>query len=88
VEISDTKLWLRFFVEMFLMTCIRDLVQDVMSSGYLSLHTENTLRQMLQTTHYGSEDIHAFANLQLAAMSGKVKQESRELYKLAIMQRF
>jgi hypothetical protein len=41
---------------------------------------------MLQTTHYDSEDVHAFANLQLAAMSGKVKQESREIYQLAIME--
>ncbi|MBE9143012.1 hypothetical protein [Planktothrix mougeotii] len=70
------------------MTCIRDVVQEVMSTGYLSLHTENKLRQMLQTTHYGTDDINAFANLQLAAMSGQVKQESRELYQLAIMQQF
>jgi hypothetical protein len=69
------------------MTCIRvrDVVQEVMSTGYLSLNMENQLRQMLQTTHYDSEDVHAFANLQLAAMSGKVKQESREIYQLAIM---
>ncbi|SKB11221.1 conserved hypothetical protein [Planktothrix sp. PCC 11201] len=71
------------------MTCIRvrDVVQEVMSAGYLSLNMENQLRRMLQTTHYDSEDVHAFANLQLAAMSGKVKQESRELYQLAIMER-
>jgi len=52
------------------MTCIRvrDVVQEVMSTGYLSLNLENKLRRMLQTTHYDSEDIHAFANLQLAAM--------------------
>jgi len=70
------------------MTCIRvrDVVQEVMSTGYLSLNLENKLRLMLQTTHYDSEDIHAFANLQLAAMSGKVKQESRELYQLAVME--
>ena len=71
------------------MTCIRvrDVVKEVMSTGYLSLNMENQLRQMLQTTHYDSEDVHAFANLQLAAMSGKVKQESRELYQLAIMEK-
>jgi hypothetical protein len=70
------------------MTCIRvrDVVQEVMSTGYLSLNLENKLRRMLQTTHYDSEDVHAFANLQLAAMSGKVKQESREIYQLAIME--
>lgn len=70
------------------MTCIRvrDVVQEVMSTGYLSLNLENKLRRMLQNTHYDSEDIHAFANLQLAAMSGKVKQESREIYQLAIME--
>jgi len=70
------------------MTCIREVVQEVMSTGYLSLSVENKLRQMLQTTHYDSEDIHAFANLQLAAMSGQIKQESRELYQLAIMQQY
>ncbi|MGL4503948.1 MAG: hypothetical protein ACRC78_20505 [Planktothrix sp.] len=70
------------------MTCtrVRDVVQEVMSTGYLTLNLENKLRGMLQTTHYDSEDIHAFANLQLAAMSGKVKQESRELYQSAVME--
>ena len=34
------------------MTCIRvrDVVQEVMAAGYLTLHKENQLRRMLQTT--------------------------------------
>jgi hypothetical protein len=35
------------------------------------------LRQLL-STKYGSEDLKAFMSLQLAAMSGQVRQESRE----------
>lgn len=70
------------------MSCIRDVVQNALSTGYLSLDAENKLRELLKTTGYNSEDITAFAGLQFAAMSGQVKQESRELYQLAIMQEF
>ncbi len=70
------------------MSCIRDVVQNALSTGYLSIDAENQLRQILQTAEYDSEDISVFAGLQLAAMSGQVKQESRERYQLAIMQDF
>lgn len=70
------------------MSCIRDVVKNALSTGYLSIDAENQLRQLLKTTGYDSEDINAFACLQLAAMSGQVKQESRERYQLAIMQDF
>lgn len=70
------------------MSCIRDVVQNAISTGYLSINAENQLRELLKTTRHNSEDISAFAGLQLAAMSGQVKQESRELYQLAIMQDF
>lgn len=70
------------------MSCIRDVVQNAISTGYLSLDAENQLRELLKTTGYNAEDITAFAGLQLAAMSGQVKQESRERYQLAIMQEF
>jgi len=39
---------------------------------------------MLTTTKYELEDLNAFMALQLAAMSGLVKQESRELKQFEI----
>ncbi len=63
------------------MTCIHDVVNHVLATGYLSLEAEERLRQLLQTTRYGVEEMNAFVNLQLAAMAGKVRQESRELLK-------
>ncbi|MEM9925080.1 MAG: hypothetical protein AAFW70_11230 [Cyanobacteria bacterium J06635_10] len=56
---------------------IRDVVQQAIESGYLSVEAENQLRQLL-TTRYDCEDFKAFVVLQEAAMNGKVKQESRE----------
>lgn len=56
---------------------IRDVVQQAIESGYLSVEAENQLRQLL-TTRYDGEDFNAFVVLQEAAMNGKVKQESRE----------
>jgi hypothetical protein len=63
------------------MVLIRDLAQQAMTLGYLTLEAENQLRWMLTTTKYDLEDLNAFMTLQLAAMSGLVKQESRELRK-------
>lgn len=63
------------------MVLIRDLAQQAMTLGYLTLEAENQLRWMLTTTKYELEDLNAFMTLQLAAMSGLVKQESRELKK-------
>ena len=59
------------------MVRIRDIVQQALASGYLSVEAENQLRQLL-TTRYDCEDFNAFMILQEAAMNGKVKQESRE----------
>ncbi|ABA20176.1 hypothetical protein ACN23B_06215 [Anabaena sp. FACHB-709] len=59
------------------MTRIRDVVQQALTTGYLTVEAENQLRYLL-TTHYDSEDLNAFMSLQEAAMNGKVKQESRE----------
>lgn len=56
---------------------IRDVVQQALATGYLSVEAENQLRQLL-TTEYDWEDFKAFVVLQEAAMSGRVKQESRE----------
>ncbi len=59
------------------MTRIRDVVQQALATGYLSVEAENQLRRLL-STQYESEDFSAFVVLQDAAMNGKVKQESRE----------
>jgi hypothetical protein len=60
------------------MMLIRELVEKVLQAGYLSLETEEQLRNLLQTK-YDAEDFNAFMNLQQAAMSGFVKQQSREI---------
>ena len=60
------------------MTSIRDLVQDALATGYLSVTAEEQLRSLLRSK-YSTEDLRAFMELQLAAMNGRVKQESREL---------
>jgi len=56
---------------------IRDVVKQALATGYLSVEAENQLRRLL-STQYDWEDFNAFVILQEAAMSGKVKQESRE----------
>jgi len=63
--------------EVSTMTRIRDVVQKALATGYLTVEAENELRQLL-TTRYDLEDFNAFMLLQEAAMTGKVKQESRE----------
>jgi hypothetical protein len=60
------------------MMLIRELVEKVLKAGYLSVETEEQLRNLLQTK-YDSEDFNAFMDLQQAAMSGFVKQQSREI---------
>lgn len=62
------------------MSRIREVVQQALSTGYLTLAAENQLRQLL-TTKYEREDLNAFMTLQQAAMAGRVRQESRELGK-------
>ena len=60
------------------MLLIRDLVQQALASGYLTIEAENQLRKLLRNK-YDMEDLNAFLILQQAAMSGSVKQESREV---------
>jgi|GEM_PF-769722 hypothetical protein len=62
-----------------MMTIIREVVQQALKTGYLTQNAENQLRLILTTTEYDLEDMNAFMNLQLAAIAGLVKQESREL---------
>jgi hypothetical protein len=61
------------------MLLIRDLVQQALATGYLTIAAQEQLRQLLQTTQYEKEDINAFMRLQKAAMDGEVLQEIREL---------
>ncbi len=60
------------------MTRICQIVQKALATGYLSIEAEAQLRQLLQSK-YDREDFNAFMRLQQAAMSGCVRQESREL---------
>ncbi len=60
------------------MTLIREVVQQALMTGLLTIEAESQLRQLL-STKYDQEDLRAFMTLQSAAMSGSVKQESRHL---------
>ncbi len=64
------------------MVLIREVVQQTLATGYLTIAAETQLRQLL-TTHYDQEDLNAFMRLQLAAMSGQVRQEARELRRMS-----
>lgn len=65
------------------MAQIRDLAQQALKTGYLTMEAEEQLRRLL-STRYGLEDFNAFMVLQEAAMQGKVKQESRERLKVVV----
>ena len=56
---------------------IHDLVQQALTTGYLTLTAEEQLRSLLQAKNE-PEELSAFMQLQQAAMEGNVKQESRE----------
>jgi hypothetical protein len=60
------------------MALIREVVQQALVTGILTIEAENQLRQLL-SKKYDQEDFRAFMTLQSAAMSGSVKQESRSL---------
>ena len=60
------------------MALIRQVVHQALATGYLSIEAEAQLRQLLKNK-YDLEDLNAFMALQQAAMSGIVRQESREL---------
>lgn len=60
------------------MNRIREIVQQALTTGYLTVEAEDHLRQLL-SKKYEWEDFRAFIKLQHEAMEGRVKQESREL---------
>lgn len=59
------------------MLTIREIVHQVLQTGYLTVEAENNLRRLF-TVRYDLEDIEALTRLQQAATSGRVKQQSRE----------
>lgn len=59
------------------MLLIREIVQHAFTTGCLTIEAENQLRQLLRNK-YDARDLKAFMLLQQAAMSGSVRQESRE----------
>lgn len=58
---------------------ISELVQQALTAGYLSVDAENKLRELLNAKKYDLQDMSAFMSLQLAAMAGRVRQESRNI---------
>ncbi|MDY6782490.1 MAG: hypothetical protein SW833_08060 [Cyanobacteriota bacterium] len=66
------------------MILIREVVHQALATGYLTIEAENQLRQLLQKTKYGWEDLSAFTQLQQATMVGLVKQQSREVRRASV----
>lgn len=60
------------------MSTISEIVNQVIEAGYLTIDTEEKLRQMF-AKQYDLEDIEALTRLQKATTLGRVKQQSREL---------
>ncbi|MEH1832352.1 MAG: hypothetical protein V7L29_09815 [Nostoc sp.] len=58
------------------MALIKEIVEEALTTGYLSVVAENKLRSQLQS-NYDSEDLDAWIILQRAIMAGDVKQQSR-----------
>lgn len=58
------------------MILIKEIVQQALNLGYLSIADQNQIQALLQTS-YDSEDLDAFIILQRAVVAGDVKQESR-----------
>jgi hypothetical protein len=58
---------------------IREVVKQAIAAGYLSLEAENEMQNIFSSAKCDLEDLNAFMSLQLAAMAGRVRQESLEL---------
>ena len=61
---------------------IREVVKEAIAAGYLSLEAENEMLQIFSSAKCDLEDLNAFMSLQLAAMAGRVRQESLEALNL------
>ncbi|MCC3434914.1 MAG: hypothetical protein JGK03_21960 [Microcoleus sp. PH2017_25_DOB_D_A] len=64
------------------MVLIREVVKQAIDAGYLSLEAENEMQHIFSSSKCDLEDLNAFMSLQLAAMAGRVRQESLELISL------
>ena len=60
------------------MVQIREVVKQAIAAGYLSLEAEHEMQQIFSSAKCDLEDLNAFMSLQLAAMAGRVRQESWE----------
>lgn len=57
---------------------IRDVVKKAIAAGYLTLEAEHEIEHVFSSAKCDLEDLNAFMSLQLAAMAGRVKQQSME----------
>jgi hypothetical protein len=57
---------------------IREVVKQAIATGYLSWEAENEMQDVFASANCDLEDLNAFMSLQLAAMAGRVRQESLE----------
>ncbi|MDZ8055471.1 MAG: hypothetical protein RMX68_000745 [Aulosira sp. ZfuVER01] len=55
---------------------MKEIVQQALNTGYLSVAAQNQIRLLLQSD-YDSEDLDAYIILQRAVVAGDVKQEPR-----------
>jgi len=58
------------------MALIKEIVQQAITTGYLSVVAEGKVRSQLQS-NYDSEDLDAWIIFQRAIVAGDIKQESR-----------
>ncbi|MEQ9354943.1 MAG: hypothetical protein RIG63_29925 [Coleofasciculus chthonoplastes F3-SA18-01] len=61
------------------MMLIREIVQQALTTRYLTSEAEDQLRRLLRSK-YDSQDLRAFMQLQNAVMEGQVQQESRPFF--------
>ncbi|BAY27882.1 hypothetical protein NIES2100_77090 [Calothrix sp. NIES-2100] len=55
---------------------MKEIVQQALNTGYLSIAAQNQIRLLLQS-EYDSEDLDAYIILQRAVVAGDVKPEQR-----------
>ncbi len=66
---------------------ISEVVKQAIAAGYLTLEAENEMEQIFSSAKCDLEDLNAFMSLQLAAMAGRVRQESLESINLPTFSR-
>ena len=61
------------------MILIREVVEEALTTGSLTVVAEDQLSVMFAKRNYDLEDMNALMSLQLATIAGNVKQESQAL---------